>query len=175
MYLLVEKSPAIRKYAGEDVAYAYFNKVIELAKNAKDKTAVFHDWGFVISEIFQFEKYLTKGAIKHIFLDKSLNQINKIRDALAGLHVEGIDNLVDSKMIRKKISTAIKKDEPLAPIISEILQEIEKEWLRKKRISKELFEDMIAFVERMKSIASYQYKYAIQQFGQKTINMVKGQ
>lgn len=167
--------PAIRKYAGEDVAYAYFNKVIELAKNAKDKTAVFHDWGFVIPEIFQFEKYLTKGAIKHIFLDKSLNQINKIRDALAGLHVEGIDNL-DSKMIRKKISTAIKKDEPLAPIISEILQEIEKEWLRKKHISKELFEDMIAFVERMKKYSPYiSINMLFKQFGRKTINMVKGQ
>lgn len=170
-----EGVPAIRKYAGEDVAYAYFNKVIELAKNAKDKTAVFHDWGFVISEIFQFEKYLTKGAIKHIFLDKSLNQINKIRDALAGLHVEGIDNL-DSKMIRKKISTAIKKDEPLAPIISEILQEIEKEWLRKKHISKELFEDMIAFVERMKKYSPHiSINMLFKQFGRKTINMVKGQ
>ena len=170
-----EGVPAIRKYAGEDVAYAYFNKVIELAKNAKDKTTVFHDWGFVISEIFQFEKYLTKGAIKHIFLDKSLNQINKIRDALAGLHVEGIDNL-DSKMIRKKISTAIKKDEPLAPIISEILQEIEKEWLRKKHISKELFEDMIAFVERMKKYSPHiSINMLFKQFGRKTINMVKGQ
>lgn len=171
-----EGVPAIRKYAGEDVAYAYFNKVIKLAKNAKDKTAVFHDWGFVISEIFQFEKYLTKGAIKHIFLDKSLNQINKIRDALAGLHVEGIDNLMDSKMIRKKISTAIKKDEPLAPIISEILQEIEKEWLRKKHISKELFEDMIAFVERMKKYSPHiSINMLFKQFGRKTINMVKGQ
>ena len=157
------------------MAYAYFNKVIELAKNAKDKTTVFHDWGFVISEIFQFEKYLTKGAIKHIFLDKSLNQINKIRDALAGLHVEGIDNL-DSKMIRKKISTAIKKDEPLAPIISEILQEIEKEWLRKKHISKELFEDMIAFVERMRKYSPHiSINMLFKQFGRKTINMVKGQ
>lgn len=165
---------AIRKVAGEEVAYKYFNRVIEIAKDAENKTAIFHDWGYVIPEILQYKKYLTKGAIKHIFLDKSLNQINKIKDALAGLQADGIDNL-DLKALRKKISTAIKKDEDLASIVSEIVREVEKEWLKRKHISKNLFEDILTFVDRMKKYSQHiSINMLFQLFGKKAIDMVKG-
>lgn len=175
-YMLVSTMgvPALRRVAGEEVAYGYFNRVLEVAKTAKDKTEIFHDWGYIIPEILQYREYLTKGALKHVFLNKSLNQINKIKDTLAGLRIDGIESL-DKKQLRRKISMTIKKDEDLTLIVSEIVREAEKAWLRKKRISQNLLEDMLAFVERMKKyFPQVSASMLFQNFGKKAIDMVKG-
>jgi hypothetical protein len=175
-FMLVNSNgiPAIRKVAGEEVAYGYFNKVIDMAKNAKNKEEILHDWGYIVPEVLQFEKYLTKGAIKHIFLNKSLNQINKIKDTLTGLQIDGA-NYLDTKALRKAISRAVKNDEDLAPIVSKAVKEAEIQWLKRKRISQNLFENMLVFVERMKKYSpQISINMLFRHFGRETINMVKG-
>lgn len=176
VYFLVDSSgiPAIRKYVGEEVAYAYLNKVLEMAQNSENKRDIFHDWGYIIPEIISFKEYLTKGALKHIFLNKSLNQINKIKTALSGLQIDN-SKYLDKKALRKSISKAIRKDEDISPIVSAAVHEAEKRWLKNKRISKKVFEDMMVFVDRMKRYSpQISVNMLFRYFGQKTVDMVKG-
>lgn len=175
-YMLTKSDgvPAIRKIAGEDVAYGYFNRIINMAKDAKNKEEICHDWGYIIPEIIQFKEYLTKGAFKHIFLNKSLNQINKIKDALAGLQIDGVKYL-DKKALRKTISKAIRNDEDIAPIVFNAVKETEMKWLKKKHFSESLCDSMLAFVERMKKyFPQMSINMLFKYFGKEAVNIAKG-
>lgn len=165
---------SLRKLAGEDVAYAYFRRVMDMAKNSDKPGEILHDWGFVIYEVLSHRAYLTKGAIKHIFLNKSLNQINKIRDALAGLEIDNAKYL-DVKALRKDISKAIRKDEDIAPIVTEAVRETEAKWLKSKRISKRVHEEMLSFIEKMKYyVPQISINQLFRFFGTHAVAMAKG-
>ena len=165
---------ALRKYAGEDVARNYFDRVMEMAKNSNNPRQILHDWGYIIPEILHFEEYLTRGAIRHLFTQKSLNQMNKIKDALSGLNIENTKYL-DKKVLRKEISKAIRKDEDISPIVAKAVREAEAKWLKSKRISKSMQENMLTFIERMKRYAPHiSLNHLFRCFGNHAVAMVKG-
>lgn len=177
VYFLLNSNgiPAIRKVAGEEVAYAYFNRVIDMAKNVENKEEIFHDWGYIISEVLAFQEYLTKGAIKHIFLNKSLNQINKMKDILTSLQIDN-DKYLDKKALRKAISMAIRKDKDITPIVSKAIMEAETKWLKSKNINENIYESIFEFIERMKRYSpQINISMLFHYFGnKKTTDIVKG-
>lgn len=148
----------IRKYVSEDVAIKYLDKFCEYIKNNYElcnKTynenlyREIHDWSYAVIELIDHNKLLTKGAISHIILNKSLNQIIRIKDLLSAIECQN-HKYYDIKVIRKQISSSIKKNIDIEPIIFQLVHEIENKWLKSKKISKKMLVEFNEFLDKMR-------------------------
>lgn len=149
---------------------------MEKVNKTDDPEQVLHDWTYIISEILEYEKYLTQKALEKIFLEYSFNKIIRTKDNLLGL-VTDCKMRYGTKEIRKKISNAIKKGIDITPIVLDITREADIKWCIQNKLTGTTLERAIVFTEKMrKYVPQFKTSMLFNYFGRdNATKIIKGE